>query len=274
MSLDNTRPEVAYGLSSALINTPSLPIVSVRSPTAQDKAPIGQEWVNKLTNQIYFLTSIVNNASTWVLVEVGGGAGVFNSVTSATFVTAGTTITAGTGITSTLGDITASAGNIIAAGTVTGGTGVTATTGNIAASAGNITASGTVTGGTGLIATTGNITASGTTAVISAPGASASITTGGTITAQGGITSNIGNITATAGSIQAGTVLRAAGDIAGVASTTQISNVVDTTQGAGFLTIRSTTANSADNTGGGFIKIYVGTTAMFIPYFTAADIAP
>src|SRR5277367_3444642 len=104
MSLNNLRPDAAYGLSSPLINTPPQPIVASRAPTVNDKAPIGQEWVFPSANQVYFLSSITNNSSNWLLVETSGGAGVFNSVTSATFVNAGTTMTAGTGITATTGN--------------------------------------------------------------------------------------------------------------------------------------------------------------------------
>jgi len=64
----------------------------------------------------------------------------------------------------------------------------------------------------------------------------------------------------------------ATGDSGRVASTTSLTNVVNTTQGVGLLTILSTNGNSADNTGGGFIKIYIGTVAYYIPYF--ATIAP
>lgn len=227
MSLNNLRPDAAYGLSSAIINTPPQPIVAARAPTTNDKAPIGQEWVVPSLNQVYFLTSIANNSATWQLVESSGGAGVFASVTSATFVNAGTTMTAGTGITATTGNIIASTGNI------------GATLGNIVATAGAVNA------GTSMNATT-------------------------TITAGTGITSTIGNIVATAGVVEAGTVLRAAGDVAGVASTTSLSNVVSTALSTGALSILSESANNGNNAG--FIKMYVGTGVVFIPYFTV--IAP
>ena len=56
----------------------------------------------------------------------------------------------------------------------------------------------------------------------------------------------------------------------GISSTTMLTNVVNTTQGAGALTLLSTNGNSGTNAG--FIKMYVGTTAVYIPYFTS--IAP
>lgn len=227
MSLNNLRPDTAYGLSSALINTPPQPIVSPRSPTINDKAPIGQEWVNTTLNEVFFLTSITSNSANWLLVETSGGTGNFSSVTSATFVNAGTTMTAGTGITATTGNIIASTGNI------------GATLGNIVATAGAVNA------GTSMNATT-------------------------TITAGTGIVSSTGNIVATTGLVEAGTVLRAAGDVAGVASTTSLSNVVSTALSSGTLSISSESTNSGSNTG--FIKMYVGTGVVFIPYF--ATIAP
>lgn len=61
------------------------------------------------------------------------------------------------------------------------------------------------------------------------------------------------------------------GDVGvGIASTVGLSNVTDVTQGVGVLSILSTDGNSGDNAG--FIKIYVGTTVAWIPYFT--NIAP
>jgi hypothetical protein len=45
-----------------------------------------------------------------------------------------------------------------------------------------------------------------------------------------------------------------------------LTNVVNRTQGAGALTILSTNGNSGTNTG--FIKMYVGTQVVYIPYWT------
>lgn len=56
----------------------------------------------------------------------------------------------------------------------------------------------------------------------------------------------------------------------GLSGKTMLTNVVNTTQGAGALTMLSTNANSGTNAG--FIKMYVGTVAVYIPYFT--NIAP
>jgi hypothetical protein len=223
MSVSNNRPNVAYGISDALLKTPGFPIVSKRAPLTTDKAPIGQVWIYTTSNLVYILTSVVNNLATWILVEVGGGSGVFASVEATT------------------GNITADLGNIVAtAGSVSAGTTVTATT--------------TVTAGTGITATTGNIAAS-----------SGNVTASGTITAGTGITSTTGAITASAGQVIAALTLQANGDTPGTVSTNSISGVVNTTQGAGALTILSPTATSHTNTG--LIKAYVGATAVYIPYF-------
>lgn len=112
--------QTGYGLTSALPFLANPPIVAKRAPTAADKAQIGTEWVYPATNTAYILTSIVNNSATWTAVGGGGGAGVFLSVTSATFVNAGTTITAAGTITTTAGNVQVTAGNInVPLGTVT-----------------------------------------------------------------------------------------------------------------------------------------------------------
>lgn len=116
-----------------------------------------------------------------------------------------------------------------------------------------------------------------------------SITAGTTITAGGNIVSTAGNIQALGGFIDAtgnissdaeliaGTDVTAFGSVyiagdSGVAAAGAIglTNALDDTQGAGDLTIKSTTGNPGDNTG--FIKAYIGGVTIWIPYF--ADIAP
>lgn len=91
----------------------------------------------------------------------------------------------------------------------------------------------------------------------------------GIIINSGGLTATTGNIDAVAGYLQ-GTTVYASGDEGGLASNNALTNVVDTTQGAGTLSILSASANNGDNAG--FIKGYVGTTTVYIPYFTT--IAP
>ena len=81
---------------------------------------------------------------------------------------------------------------------------------------------------------------------------------------------NVDNGITSTGDITARTFFASGDEGTGVASQTALTNVVDTTQGAGALSIVSTTANNGDNAG--FLKMYVGTTAVWVPYFT--DIAP
>ena len=56
----------------------------------------------------------------------------------------------------------------------------------------------------------------------------------------------------------------------GEADTVALTNVVDTAQDVGEMTILSTTENAGQNAG--YLKVYIGTDVAYIPYFT--DIAP
>ena len=226
---------LAYAVNQPTLQTPPMAIISNRAPTVNDRATPGQAWI--FGNALYILTSNKNNISTWLLVESGGGTGVFASLEATT------------------GNITADLGNIIA------------TDGNIEAIAGDITAGTTITAGTGITSTIGDIVASAgdITATIGDVSAGATIEAGTTITAGTGITSTAGAITASSGKVIAGTTLQANGDAAGATSTTSFSNVTDTTQGAGALTILNPTGTSHTNTG--LFKIYIGTTEAWVPYF-------
>lgn len=189
---------VGYSLNqSPLNNLASSPIVAKRTPTTADTGfPLGQLWIIPSTNAAYVLTSVLAGAATWNLIEAGGGAGVFSSLTvtpgpisltgTTTINTSGSAVTTiGTGGTGAV-NIGNATGNTAVTGslstttslsattTVTAGTGITSTTGNIVASAGNINATlgsmsagTTVTAGTGITATTGNITATNGNIVLS-----------------------------------------------------------------------------------------------------------
>lgn len=90
----------------------------------------------------------------------------------------------------------------------------------------------------------------------------------GAITLTGSLHSTL-SLTSDVGVV--GLQLYATGDAGnGIATETSITNVINTTQGAGVLGILSTTANPGNNAG--FIKIYVGTVVAYIPYWT--NIAP
>lgn len=255
MSVSNIQSKVAYAFNQPLSTIFGSPIVAKRAPTGNDKAPIGTEWAQPVdtsgapVNGVWFLSSIIGNVANWV--NVSGGSGVFTTLTVTGQSTLGpTNITGATNI-NTSGAATTDIG--------TGGTGAvnignttgnTAVTGSLSTTT-SLSATTTVTAGTGISATTGNIVA-----------------------AAGNITATLGNIAASAGSVSAatsvtGATLYASGDGGGVASQNALSNVsVAVAGGTGAFSITSTTG-SGTGTNAGFIKIYVGTVAMYIPYFTA-----
>ena len=256
MPIINNQLKVGYAFNQPLSTIFPSPIVAKRAPTGNDKAPIGSEWVQptdtsgNAVNGVWFLSSILNNVANWV--NVSGGSGVFSSLTvtpGPTNITGTTNInTSGSGVTTinTGGTGALNLGNA---------TGNTAVTGSLSTTT-SLSATTTVTAGTGISATTGNIVA-----------------------AAGNITATLGNIAATAGSVSAGTsvtataaatgaTLYASGDLGGVSSQNALSNVsVPVAGGTGTFSITSaTTAGSATNAG--FIKMYVGTAAVFVPYYT------
>jgi hypothetical protein len=132
--------------------------------------------------------------------------------------------------------------------TVTASGNITSTGGNISATVGSVSAGTTVTAGTGVVA-------------------------GTTVVAGTGITATTGNISASAGNVQAsagviGAAVIATGDLGGTAAETTLTNVsVPVAGGTGAFTITSATTSGAA-TNAGFLKMYVGTTAVFVPYYT------
>lgn len=203
---------VGYGFTQALSNLAIIPIQAKRDPTTADKAQVGTIWVNVTTNAPWIITSVANNLANWLLLEVGGGAGNFTS-------------------------LTVNPGN------------ATITAGNLAVTAGSITAGTTITAGTGITATTGNITA----------------TLNDIVATAGAVRANVGGFVSSGGDANVATVVITGDTGAPNVGNLQISNVVNTTQGAGVGTILTTTGASHNNTG--FIKFYVGATPVFVPYF-------
>ena len=63
------RAKVSYGLSQPYFNASAQPIVSVRDPLASDFAEIGTEWINGTTNQVWVITSVLNNQAVWTRVD-------------------------------------------------------------------------------------------------------------------------------------------------------------------------------------------------------------
>lgn len=145
-----------------------------------------------------------------------------------------------TSLTVSPGDATITNGNLaVTLGDITAGAG------NITATTGDVSAGGTVTAGTGLTVTTGNVTVSSGNVIVTGSVTASSVTSGRMIAATG----------------DSGT---------GFATITSFTNATDTAQSSGILSILSDSANPGNNAG--FIKVYVGLTPAFIPYFT--NIAP
>lgn len=91
---------------------------------------------------------------------------------------------------------------------------------------------------------------------------------GVSLTTEAGITASNGNIVSTLGAIT-GVIVAATGDLGGgVASTTILSNatVAATGSGAGFKVLPGSGAGTTASAG--FIKMYVGTTPVYVPYWT------
>lgn len=73
----NQPGDIAYGFSQALVGVPNRPILAQRSPTTNDKAQIGTTWINQTANEVYVITSIVDNVATWVQTD---SSSAFNQV--------------------------------------------------------------------------------------------------------------------------------------------------------------------------------------------------
>lgn len=206
------RRNVAYGFSQPLINEAPVPVVALRDPATTDIGyQLGTEWINKLTNNIWFLASVVANSATWVQLTAGGGSGVFTALT----VTGTSTLTGTTNI-NTTGAAVTSIG--------TGGTGAV----NIGNATGNTAVTGTLTTSAGLTVTAGGAAITGTTTINTAGAGVTTIGTGGT-----GAT-NIGNATgntAVTGSLTTSTTLTAT---AGAITATN-GNFVATAAGTGII---------------------------------------
>jgi hypothetical protein len=200
--------DTAYGLSQAILAVNPNPIISVRNPKTNDKAQLGQMWINKNTAIVFFLARIANNTYYW-----SQGASVVAALAVAGAATIGTTLTV-TGLTTLNGGATIGTGLTVSVGgaaitgnsSVTGTfhvTGVTTLTGATHV-VGAMDATTTITAGTGLFATTGGCTVTAGGLTVTAGGAAISGTTNiNTATAsttaigRGGTgLLNLGNLTA------------------------------------------------------------------------------
>jgi hypothetical protein len=136
-------------------------------------------------------------------------------------------------------------------------------------------------GGTGvfssLTVTPGPISLTGTTTINTSGAGVTTIGTGGSgavnIGNASGNTAVTGSLTTTT-SLAATTTLKGAtvyatGDLGGSAATNALSNAVTVVSGGtGAFTITST-SGAGTGTNAGFIKMYVGVNAVYIPYYTA-----
>lgn len=66
----------AYGQNAPLIGIFQAPIVSRRNPATNDKAAIGQIWVNKVTNSVFMLTSFTGGLAIWTELDNYGTTGI------------------------------------------------------------------------------------------------------------------------------------------------------------------------------------------------------
>ena len=164
---------VDYGLTNALQNVFPAPIVGLADPTTSNKAQIGTVWVNKSTNSVFILTSIVNNSANWA--NIGGGAGVFTSLT----VTPGPISLTGTTTINTTGAASTTIG--------TGGTG-TVSIGN---ATGNTAVTGVLTVSSNIFATNGSISAGNTAASTAGANVQMIKSRGGGVITTGDVLGNI-----------------------------------------------------------------------------------
>jgi hypothetical protein len=159
----STQPyrNVAYGLSEPLLNVAQAPIIAQRDPTNKDRAQLGTEWINQISEDVFILVKVEDNISTWISIGAGTSANIFDADT-------GSAMPAG-GIINLLGGgdvVTSAAGNTV---TFTGsGADIFDTDSGTAIASSNTI---TIAGGSG-ITTAG----SGSTVTITASG-SAGITT-------------------------------------------------------------------------------------------------
>lgn len=81
MAVRNRSLRTAYGQSQPLIDVFPFPIVSVRAPTTNDFAALGQLWLDSTAGNAYLLTQLVANSAVWLLIAVVAG-GPLNSLTT------------------------------------------------------------------------------------------------------------------------------------------------------------------------------------------------
>lgn len=68
--------KIACGQSQPLINIINDPVPANRAPTNEDRYEIGQTWINKLTNQVWMLTSYAAGVPVWTELDDAGDVGI------------------------------------------------------------------------------------------------------------------------------------------------------------------------------------------------------
>lgn len=158
MAISRNKADSAYGFSQPFVNVVQS-ITSVRNPTVNDVAVVGTQWINRVGNSAFTLTSVVNSQATWTSgVNAAAAFAVGTALTVGTTAVIGTTATIGTGLTVSAGGATIT-GNSAVTGSFTASTSITATAGDIIATAGDIEA----TAGD-IVATAGDISLEGAAA--------------------------------------------------------------------------------------------------------------
>lgn len=186
---NHTRAGLLYGISDALSQIAPLPIVANRAPQTNDIAEIGTLWIYPATSSPYLLVSVVNNVATWLLLESGGGGGVFSTL----LVTPGPSTLNGTVSLSTDATVaTVLVGTGAAVKTVTVGSTSGASTTAVQAGTGGLTVTSTnsaltINSGTGALSISSNAAA---TTVNVGTGAAAKTVTVGSTTAGSTLTLN------------------------------------------------------------------------------------
>jgi len=79
MATNNSQQRLAYTVNQPLTQIFNQPVISNRSPSVNDKQPLGTLWVDKLLDQTFIITSVVNNLANWA--PVSQAAGALNTLT-------------------------------------------------------------------------------------------------------------------------------------------------------------------------------------------------
>jgi len=254
-----------YGFEAPLSNLPVEPIISLRIPTTHDFASLGRLWIVPSLNEAFVITSIVSNVANWELLATSGPSGNFTSLA----------VTPGLSSLSALTQVGTALINASGAGVTTIGTGGTG-----AVNIGNATGGVAITGATGI---TGASTLVGT-ALINASGAAVTtIGTGGTgavhignatgnttvlgtLAVTGAITSTL---SITASQAVVGLQVIATGDLGnGFAAETSLTNASVVAGGTSAGMKVQTSAGAGVTASAGFLKLYLGVTPIYVPYWT------